>query len=326
MVKDKIIEQKDGKDEITDQVIDEKKNQSVEIDGQTESKDDHKGETKSESNSGEIQSDIKKTESKDDHKEETKSESNSGEIQSIIKKTESKDDHEGETKSESNSGEIQSIIKKTESKDDHEGTIETDIDDVKTESNENKEDKNEKEKDDNQSTISAPSTMSREAFNEVWKEYLRLRGSLVSELIMGLSATGIYCRGCNKQHHTYQTFTILSLNLPVSEDNNFLSSHWRRPKCTVLNMLKNFNEVANIADLNCEFCHKTTKGYHFQFLAHWPKVLIIQINRFAGGFGFGVSKDSTSVEIPIIIKSKDIISCFEESPFLLESADHLIPP
>ncbi|KAA6387213.1 MAG: hypothetical protein EZS28_017261 [Streblomastix strix] len=178
----------------------------------------------------------------------------------------------------------------------------------------------------NSTVLSTPSTMSRDAFNKVWEEYLRLRGSYVAKNIMGLSATGVFCKHCGNQRHSYQPFTVLSLNLPIVQGSSSYFSQKSKVKCSIIDLLKNYSEVSDIEGLKCEFCRHTSDGFHFLFLAHWPKVLILQLNRFAGGVGYGFRKDTTPVTIPDIIKPDDIKTCFESSRFLLSASDHLVPP
>lgn len=145
--------------------------------------------------------------------------------------------------------------------------------------------------------------------DDAWSEYVETARSVVSDSVMGLVATGVFCLGCHELRLTHHPFSVLSLNFPeqsgTSSRTSFMSYSYSYASHTVFDCLQNFSTINDVSGVHCDKCKCNQKAKHFLFVSHWPPVLILHFNRFIPGAYF-FRKDSSTLVIPQTISPSDL--------------------
>lgn len=134
-----------------------------------------------------------------------------------------------------------------------------------------------------------------------WSYSLSRDDSLITDLFQGQTITIMTCTFCKYKSVSCETFTNLALELPNSGS-------------TTLSLCFDFHtrRTSLLDTYKCEKCKKTKSCYQQTFLWRFPKILVLQLKRFAV-INNTKTKLSTSIEIPEVL---DLSSYIHPSPTL----------
>jgi ubiquitin carboxyl-terminal hydrolase 8 len=124
----------------------------------------------------------------------------------------------------------------------------------------------------------------------MWKKYNQ-NNSIISKLFTGLFHCTLKCELCNFISHSFEPFTVLTLDVPSYD-------------CKIEKCLENFITDEHLDSSNmviCNFCKRKNRSIKKMTLFYTPKILIIQLKRFKKNiFNQTCEKNKNFVSYPLV--------------------------
>ncbi|KAI5645898.1 ubiquitin carboxyl-terminal hydrolase domain-containing protein [Phthorimaea operculella] len=133
--------------------------------------------------------------------------------------------------------------------------------------------------------VKPPPRESWTASDKAWYEFTRGKESLISRLFYGQIKSTVRCTVCGKTSVTYDSFSNLSLELPVTAT-----------RCTLSDCLKLYLNGETIPGWNCPACKEKRDAVKKLDISRLPPVLVIHFKRF----GFFMDKESFTKKMTYI--------------------------
>jgi len=109
----------------------------------------------------------------------------------------------------------------------------------------------------------SPSTKTK--YSDPWIDYTHNNSKLIVNLFSGLLASKVKCLTCNRKSHSFEPFTLLTLEIKSSLESSF----------------SNFTQTESIKNqYKCDTCKKVTSIEKSYNLVKNPRFLMVQLKRF----------------------------------------------
>lgn len=149
------------------------------------------------------------------------------------------------------------------------------------------------------------------ASEKAWLEYTKAKESFILRLFYGQIKSTVKCTVCREESATFETFSNLSLELPMINIE----------RCHILDCFNMYFNGENISGWNCPRCKVPRDAIKKLDISKLPPVLIIHLKRFYGD-SYSFRKKSVFVEFPLTdLNMRDYVSPKERSN--LSSKQHV---
>lgn len=134
-------------------------------------------------------------------------------------------------------------------------------------------------------------------FYNYWIKYLTNNVSIVTEYLTGMYSHVTKCNVCGSSNRIYEPFTTLELSVP-----NIPKYHRKDEIIHLQDLLINFSNAEHMTgseQYECDTCKRKTDATKTNYVCLQPRILIIQLKRFAYNPQVGTfNKITTDILIP----------------------------
>lgn len=155
-----------------------------------------------------------------------------------------------------------------------------------------------------------------------WISFVKNEHTIFNELITGQLVNQVICGNCKKIHHNFETFRVLDIEIPESDDST-----------TVNACLSKYFEKSIINDYDagdhgdkwvCDKCNASAKSLKTCKLVKLPDMLVISLKRFKYNEKTGkFLKNNACVKVNDVVDIDEYSICNEPNYKLMSFANHM---
>lgn len=127
------------------------------------------------------------------------------------------------------------------------------------------------------------------ASEKAWHEYTKAKESFILRLFYGQIKSTVKCKECTKESYTYETFSNLSLELPLRHID----------RCHIDDCFNLYFDGELIKGWNCPHCKAPRDAIKKLDVSKLPPVLVIHLKRFYADPYATFRKTNTYVDFPL---------------------------